>query len=93
MKDDLIPCRKCISFAICNIKAKEILATKESHIKVLTGLMDECSLMREYASMNLIKDMVRHLRIMYGDVPQKPTTPLQRLLNMVNREDQYGQSM
>ena len=86
---DLLPCRNCITFAICNITAKEIIATKKSHVKVLTGLMDRCSLMQEYAASNLIKDMCRQLRNLYGDIPEEPMTPLQRLLNAVNREDPY----
>ena len=82
-----IPCKNCIAFDICNIKAKEILTREKSHIKVLVKLTDECSLMKDYTDNTPFKVIHRHLKHIYGNIPQEPLSPLQRL---VNREDPYN---
>lgn len=39
----MIPCKECITFALCNAKLKETI-----HNTVLYTLYPECSLIREY---------------------------------------------
>jgi len=67
MKDDLIPCRKCISMAICNSIIHEDMNTNNlSIIGAVNRLQDRCSDFSEYVQINLLSKILRNMKVIYG---------------------------
>jgi hypothetical protein len=64
--NDLMPCRTCLKFPICNSEVCGITEMADSYLNSINFLQNKCDDFRKYVDLNHLTTMFRHMRFQFG---------------------------